>query len=358
MAFNETIYPVSAIDGFIDDKNGRWLILTSAGSFYGFSRDYEENTVIDGFMRGGLGSLKNIQNAIKIYAAENDKASSPRDQYIDKNGMPWIVSHEHNYLTADRWWGATQAYKGSMIYIEGSQGEFEFEIEAFAQRNKKAGTAEPPSPYTLDKPEPAPKDMNEARQRAYSLAVAEGLSPAEAQAVVSVGEFESKLGVAAPWLLSNGLPSYDVGALAGTSGAPNAFLGPLNRYWQRFSSMKEGVQALLRVPSFKASLPAWKIGDAVVASAIMFDGGYWEPQNCEREQCIMNYAYGVVAVDQNVASAIGQKPLLTAKSAVPAPAPGSKYADEGLGTGTTLLLAAGVGGILYWLFGPRSGRNS
>lgn len=194
--------------------------------------------------------------------------------------------------------------------------------------------------------DPPPPTQDASYVQAYSLALAAGLTPSEAQAAVAIGQFESYLGLKAQWLLPDGTPTYNWGALRASPSDPS-FIGPQGAPWMRFPSMRAGLTRFLAFGSVKRARAYFAQGDMIGGVAQMFDDHYWVCQK-GREPCVREYAAGVLQVARAVAKANGTPLFLDDKGALPpAPQGSAPSSIGGVGAGTLLMLAAGLAAGAY-----------
>lgn len=187
---------------------------------------------------------------------------------------------------------------------------------------------------------------------AILLAIAPGFNRAQRQSALSVMNLESGFGVSGSWLLENGKPSYNAGALtcnAGRKGTAGCFShgdvtatgAPTTYQFMAFHSMREGIQAFLNTWGRDDTLGAAGRGDAHAIAAAMYGHHYYTGSKGSDEDRINLYAKAILGSAKEVAGVLGEPLSVSAGSSSLAAGVGSVPA-----WGWALVLVV-TGGIFY-----------
>jgi hypothetical protein len=184
---------------------------------------------------------------------------------------------------------------------------------------------------------------------AILLSIAPGYNRAQRQSALAVANLESGFGVSGSWLLDDGTPSYNSGAITcnasrkGTAGCfshgdVTAEGAPTTYEFMAFNTMREGLQAFIGTWGRADTLAAASRGDAHGVAAAMYGHGYYTGSKGSDADRINAYAAAILGSAGSIASALGEPMSVSAG--------GSSVVSAVPWWGWPIVIAL-VGGIFY-----------
>lgn len=184
---------------------------------------------------------------------------------------------------------------------------------------------------------------------AILLDIAPGYNRAQRHAALAVANLESGFGVSGSWILEDGTPSYNSGAITcnasrkGTAGCfshgdVTADDKPTTYEFMAFNTMREGLQAFVNTWGREDTLAAASRGDAHGIAAAMYGHGYYTGRTHDAATNIAAYASAILGSARSVADAIGEPMSITA---------GGSSSVAGVPWWGWPMVIALVGGIFY-----------